>query len=114
MERFIDLLSFVFGLKLSAQHIEPCIFKNKNSREVILHPTNRAEPKIRLEYLTDLKNINPDNDIFTALYWLRRGLAQRDAVETFSALMVCLQIMARKLAEGRPQEISCPKNVVIK
>lgn len=108
VERFVGLLSFVFGIGLSAIHIQPHVAKNAASRSVRLSPTKLEPQKVKLEF-PSLENIKSDEDIFAALYWLRRGLAQRDAVETFSALMVCLQIMARKLAEGRPQIISCPK-----
>jgi hypothetical protein len=108
VERFVGLLSFVFGIGLSAIHIQPHIAKNAASRSMRLSAAKLDPQKVNLEF-PNMEKINSDEDIFAALYWLRRGLAQRDAVETFSALMVCLQIMARKLAEGRPQEISCPK-----
>jgi len=46
--------------------------------------------------------------IFSALFWLRRGLAERDTIETFSAFMVSLQIIARNIVLLEPLTRRCP------
>ncbi len=108
VERFIGLLSFSFGVRLFVRHIEPTTVNSDGFKKLIMPASGRAQNEIYLE-LTDLGNVVPDGDTFAALYWLRRGLDERDPVETFSSLMVCLQIMARRLAQGQPQFATCPK-----
>jgi hypothetical protein len=41
------------------------------------------------------------------MFWLRRGLADRDVFETYAALMVCLQILAKELVEEPEIPLLC-------
>jgi hypothetical protein len=51
----------------------------------------------------------PTDNIFIALFWLRRALAERDPLDTYAAFMVSLQAIARELVQPRPVERRCSK-----
>jgi len=109
VERFLSLLSFFAGLKLSAIHIQPTVMHDGHYR-VILHSIQRASvPKSKMEFPNNLKAITPNDQIFSAMSWLRRGLAERDSVDTFSAFMVCIQIIATQMVNKQLSEITCPE-----
>jgi hypothetical protein len=110
VERFLGLLSFFLGTKLSAVNMQyTTTGKEEGHYSKILPVSARTStPRITLKFPVDLENIAPNDDVFSALFWLRRGLAERDPVENFSALMVCLQIMARYLVEKQPVTHHCP------
>ena len=108
VERFLSLLSFFAGLKLSAIHIQPTIMHDGHYT-LILHPTQRTSvPKSIMKFPNNLKEITPNDETFSAMSWLRRGLAERDSVDTFSAFMVCIQIIARRMVNKESSEITCP------
>jgi len=96
VEKFLSLLSFFMGTKLSAEHIQYNIKNEDGSFKKILPVIRRtAVPKIKDE-LRNYKIVEPPNEeVFNALLWLRRGLAEHDPIITFSSLMVSLEIMAR-------------------
>lgn len=109
VERFLGLFSFFVGSKLSAAHTQAITISKEGHYETRLSPIERSSTSpIRVEFPPDLKSIAPSENIWSALVWLRRGLAERDPVDTFSALMVCLQIMARYLVEKQPVTHHCP------
>jgi hypothetical protein len=110
IERFLGLLSFFLGIKLSAVNLQyTTTGKKKGSYSKILPVDSRASiPKITLQFPPDLKTVTLNDDLFSALFWLRRGLAERDPIENFSALMVSLQIMARHLVKQQPITQLCP------
>lgn len=109
IERFLGLLSFFAGAKLSAIHAQTITKKGKEL-STILSPIFRVSmPPITLTFPANIENVQPHENVLSALVWLRRGLAERDPVETFSALMVCLQIMARHLVvQKEPIQPKCP------
>ncbi len=109
VERFLGLLSFFLGTKLSAVNMQyTTIGKEEGHYSKILPSSARTStPSIIMKFPADLEGISPPDDVFSALVWLRRGLAERDPVETFSALMVCLQIMARHIVIQQPLERHC-------
>ena len=107
VERFLSLLCFSAGLKLSAIHIQPTIMHDGHYR-VILHTVHRTT-KSKIEFPHNLSAINPNDQIFSAMSWLRRGLAEHDPVDTFSAFMVCIQIIAMQIVKKQPSEITCPE-----
>jgi len=108
VERFVSLLSFFAGLKLSAVHIQPTTMHDGHCR-LILHPTRRTSvPKSIIKFPNNLKEITPNDETFSAISWLRRGLAERDSVDTFSAFMVCIQVIARQMGNKESSEITCP------
>jgi hypothetical protein len=108
VERFLGILSFLFGMKLSAVHMQYTTVDKYGNYSKILPtatPSSRAPIKITL---TDNLKISPSEDVFSALFWLRRGLAERDPIENFSSLMVCLQIMANHLIPEQTVTRTCP------
>lgn len=109
VERFVSLLSFFAGSKLSAVQIQPTTIHNGHYR-LILHPTRRTSiPKSIINFPNNLKDITPNDQTFSAISWLRRGLAERDPVDTFSAFMVCIQIIAMQMVSKQYSEITCPE-----
>lgn len=96
IERFLGVVSYVSGVKLSGVNIVNTIV-NKNEFRAILGATCRTQsPSIKFSIPHDLiEDKIPSDKIFTALFWLRRGLAESDPIDTFNALMVCLQVLAR-------------------
>lgn len=108
VERFLGLFSFFVGSKLSAAHTQVTTTSKEGQYKTYLSPIERSSiPPIAVEFPADLKSIAPSENVWSALVWLRRGLAERDPVETFSALMVCLQIMARHIVVQQPVERHC-------
>lgn len=108
-ERFLGLLSFFAGKKLSAVNIQPTTIGNEGQYLTILPMVARGStPPVKVELTADIEGLTPSENVFSALFWLRRGLAERDPVENFSALMVCLQIMARHIVVQQPVERHCP------
>jgi hypothetical protein len=56
----------------------------------------------------------PPPHVFNALLWLRRGLAARDPLVTYGALMNGLQAVARGVAGPRPDRTPCPQCGAVK
>lgn len=102
IERILGIVSFCAGIKLRGVNIINTIVKG-SSLEAILHAESRTQsPKIRFSIPQDLiDKIIPSDRIFTALFWLRRGLAESDPIDTYNAFMVCLQILARNWWETK-------------
>lgn len=108
VERFLGLLSFFAGVKLTATHIQPTTMNNGQYSQM-LRPIRRTNvPDTQLNFPSNLKTISLTDDTFSALSWLRRGLAERDPIETFSAFTVCIQIIARQIIKGESTDIICP------
>ena len=110
VERFLGLLSFFVGMKLSAINMQyTTIGKEEGHYSKILPSSARSStPHMLIRFPDDLEGILLADDVFSALFWLRRGLAERDPIENFSALMVCLQIMARHIVVRQPVACHCP------
>jgi len=99
LERFMGILSFYAGVKCSAVHAQTNVLHSATSGSITLEPVQRAETPA-VEFKLPEKPFNgriPSENIFIALFWLRRGLAERDPIENFAALMVSLQCIAREL-----------------
>lgn len=103
VERFLGLLSFFTGSKLSFVHLQ-FTTTGKEGQYTLHLPMRRrsSTPPMRIEFPSDIDRLSPSDATFSALFWLRRGLAERDPIETFSSLMVSLQIMARQLVVQEP------------
>jgi len=111
-------MSFFAGAKLSARNIIPTIIHESNNKMIlqVQEKTERLPINFSIpEILCNSNAISPE--VFTALFWLRRGLAERDPIDTFNAFTVCLQILAndwwdKKIASGyipdKPAPIKCP------
>lgn len=107
IERYLGLLSFFAGIKCSAVAIQHTIARPEGSLRQILHPAHRtSSPKAKFAIPKELRR-NISDKTFSALFWLRRGLAERDPIETFSSLMVCLQILAHELVNLSPIPHKC-------
>jgi hypothetical protein len=108
IERFLGLVSFFFGTKLSAIHIQYSTGGKDRTVSTILPMSIRtSQPTIKLKLPENLDFVLSE-EIFSALFWLRRGLAERDPIENFSSLMVCLQIMANKIVPEQIISRTCP------
>ena len=108
-ERFLGLLSFFVGIRLSARNIQPTTVGNEGQYTKTLPAVARSSiPSVKIELDADIEGLTISEDVFSALFWLRRGLAERDPIENFSALMVCLQIMARHIVVQKPTTRLCP------
>lgn len=108
IERFLGLFSFFAGSKLSAVHTQVTTISKEGHYNLRLSPIERGFTSPTKVEFPNLENIDPSEDIWSALVWLRRGLAERDPVDTFSALMVCLQIIARHIVKQQPIVSKCP------
>ncbi len=107
-ERFLGLLSFLHGVKLSAVHMQYTTINKDGSYSVVLPPLQpSSRPSIQIKLPKNI-DFSPSEEVFSALFWLRRGLAERDPIENFSALMVCLQIMANHIIPEQIITRSCP------
>jgi hypothetical protein len=109
IERFVALVSFFAGVTVVVAHPQTTTRQSDGHARCLLRPTGRSEaPKVEFS-LSDaqLMSLSPHPTIFSALFWLRRGMAERDALETFSALMVCLQILARDAVSLAPTRTFC-------
>ncbi len=107
VERFLGLLSFFVGAKLSFVHLQVITVTEERHYKKILPSASRSSmPILKVELPPKLDTDAVPDDIFSALFWLRRGLAERDPIDTFSALMVCLEIMARHIVREKPER--CP------
>jgi hypothetical protein len=109
IERFLGIVSYCAGIKLSAKNIINTIIDSPNFK-AILNVTGRTQsPKIKFSIPQDLIDEKiPSEKIFTALFWLRRGLAESDPIDTYNAFMVCLQIIARDWWEKKNPESEIP------
>lgn len=109
VERFLGLLSFFSGIKLSAINMQyTTIGKDGKYSKTFPSSARSYTSSVTINFPDSLEGINIPEDVFSALFWLRRGLAERDPVENFSALMVCLQIMARHIVVQKPTTQLCP------
>jgi hypothetical protein len=108
VERFISLLSFSYGLKLRVKNIQPTL-KEKVNFKRILQLVRKLPNKVKIEVAKNIDDITPSDKVFSALFWLRRALSiDREPIETYSNLMVCLQIMARNLTNLPNTTQYCP------
>ncbi|MEA1958483.1 MAG: hypothetical protein U9N44_02255 [Chloroflexota bacterium] len=111
IERFMGILSFFAGKKFSVV----------NAQTSIIHDDGKVLTKLDPKYKTQTPKVEfnlpekpfggqiPSKNIFSALFWLRRGLANRDSLETYASLMVCLQCIARELIKLPADVKYCPK-----
>jgi hypothetical protein len=102
IERFLGVVSFCAGIKMRAVNVITTR-RNGSSFVTTLNPVAKAQfPKVEFSLPHELCGDETLSDgILTALFWLRRGLAESDPIDTFNALMVCMQILARNWWEFR-------------
>ncbi|MFH1219994.1 MAG: hypothetical protein V1694_06030 [Candidatus Eisenbacteria bacterium] len=111
VERFLGMLSFLAGLRLAALHTQTTHIQEGGSMSTCLHPLGRAgETRTPLHFPEDpFGGRTPTNNIFISLFWLRRALAERDPLDTYAAVMVSLQAIAREVVQLKPAERRCSK-----
>lgn len=108
-ERFVSFLSFAVGERLVALHQQVSKANRDGSFAVGLHPqSKRAGEGRKIEVPDALCDLRPSEDIFKALFWLRRGLADRDHLDAYAALMVALEILALILVPAETTTKRCP------
>lgn len=119
-ERFVGVMTFAAGEKLSAIQRQVQLVFEGGRFIARLNPIGKRSKGTRQMQVppASLLQVSPNGAVFDALFWLRRGMAERDPLETYAALMVCLQKLAEMLVrkEERIQkcvecrtELSCPK-----
>ena len=92
-ERFVGALTFSAGIYFRAICRQFAVRRVGNQYRHTL-PTVAKSPN-RLEFKLLPRFWAPDDihsDVYIALYWLRKGLAERDPVDKYAGLMVCLQV----------------------
>jgi hypothetical protein len=108
IERFLGLISYCAGYKASAKNIITTITWGTQNQVVSGARDKAKEPKIKFSIPEGLINGELPEDLFAALFWLRRGLEEKDPIERFWAFTICLQILARKLILEVPERNKCP------
>jgi len=116
VERFLGMLSFLVGKRLVALFTQVRCFREDGSVSIKCEPLGPAdETKRPFTLPTDpFAGHTPTDNIFIALFWLRRGLAERDPLDTYAALMVSLQAIARELVQTRLVDRRRPKRGHVK
>lgn len=117
VERFLGMLSFLAGVRLVAIYTQTTTVEDSGSLSTKLEPLGRAD-HTKLPFSLPANPFDgrtPTDNVFIALFWLRRALAERDPLDTYAALMVSLQAIERELVQSKPVERRCSKcgNVTI-
>jgi len=109
VERFLGMLSFLAGGRLVAAHNQTTWVKDGGSLSTKLEPLGRSgETRVPFDLPDDpFGGRTPPDNVFIALFWLRRALAERDPLDTYAALMVTLQAIAREVVQATPSEHRC-------
>jgi hypothetical protein len=108
-ERFVSLLSFAVGERLSAIHQQIIKVNEDGTLSVRLYPqSKRADQPRKIEVPDLLLEKKPSEDLFKALFWLRRGISERDHLNAYAALMVALEIIAGVLVAPETTTRRCP------
>lgn len=111
LERFLGALSFHTGLRFSAIEAQTAMAQPDGSYATHLEATSKSHPsKVALEIPeVPFNGRVPSQELFSAMFWLRRGLSSRDSLETYGALMVALQSIAREVVTIGTVEVRCRK-----
>jgi hypothetical protein len=109
VERFLGMVSFLAGARCVAINAQTTRTGEGSTFATTLEPSSRAgasAPTLQRGAET-FGTATPPPHVFNALLWLRRGLAARDPLVTYGALMNGLQAAARELM-GDPSAGPCP------
>jgi hypothetical protein len=108
-ERFLSLLIYASGERKTGIHQQEVITNTGGSFSTILSPQSTYD--VNPQQVTtppDLLNAHPDDNVFRARFWLRRGFSDRDQLGSFASLMVSLEIL-NSILLPREQIVSrCP------
>lgn len=109
VERFLGMLSFCAGTRLIAANVQTTWINKQGSMSTKLEPIGRSnETQVPFDVPKDsFGRKTPTENIFIALFWLRRALAERDPLDTYAALMVSLQAIAREIVQSKQVECRC-------
>lgn len=115
IERFLGIVSYCAGIKVRAINIITTRRDGSNLVATANMISKAQFPKVEFSLPQELfEGERLSDEIFTALFWLRRGLAESDPIDTFSALMVCLQILARNWWElGKKEDEMLPTPTIL-
>jgi hypothetical protein len=94
IERFLGVVSYCAGAKVSAKNIITTITWG-SSNAATLRPSNKIEHPRKFSMPREIYDKKISDEIYTAMFWLRRGLADSDPIDNFNAFTICLQILAR-------------------
>jgi hypothetical protein len=108
-EKFVSLLSFGIGERLVALNQQVSEVRDDGQGvRVRLHPRSKASEEPRSIEIPDaLIEKAPSEECFKALFWLRRGLAERDHLDSYAALMVTLEVLASLLVPKETTTSTC-------
>jgi hypothetical protein len=112
VERLMGMLSYFAGTKLTAVHAQWTWVRHDGGFRTVMQPSGRFPGEIKIPFDLPADPFNgrvPTENVFTALFWLRRGLAERDPLDTYAALMVSLQAIAREVVGSTSVERRCPR-----
>jgi hypothetical protein len=109
VERLLGMLSFLAGVRLVAEHTQTAWVKDDGGMSSKLEPMGRpGVTRAPFELPEDPLGGRPlQPNIFIALFWLRRALAERDPLDTYAAFMVSLQAIAREVVTPTPLQRRC-------
>lgn len=111
VERFLGLLSFLAGLRCVAVNAQTTRTGEEGGYATTLEPRSRSSNSTAaLQWTAEpFGGRTPSPAVFNALLWLRRGLAGRDPLATYGALMSSLQSAAREVVGARPEPGRCSR-----
>ncbi len=109
VERFLGMLSFLAGVRCVAINAQTTRTGEGSTFSTTLEPSSRSGPAApRLQWASEpFAAVTPPPHVFNALLWLRRGLAARDPLVTYGALMNGLQAAAREVMGSAPAGGRC-------
>jgi hypothetical protein len=111
VERFLGLLSFLAGVRCVAINAQTSRTGEGSTFSTTLEPSSRSgQAPARLHWPdVPFAQATPSSHVFNALLWLRRGLAARDPLLTYVALMNGLLSAARDVVGTKPEPGRCSR-----
>lgn len=110
VERFLGMLSFLAGMRCVAVNAQTTR-TGDNGYSTTLDPLSRSSnSRPSLQWPAEPFGAGtPSPHVFNALLWLRRGLAGRDPLATYAALMNSLQAAGQEVVGARPEPGRCSR-----
>jgi hypothetical protein len=110
VERFLGMLSFLAGMRCVAVNAQTTR-TGEGGYSTTLEPQSRASnTRPALQWPEEpFGPGTPSPHVFNALLWLRRGLAGRDPLATYAALMNALQAAGRQVIGEKPEPGRCSR-----
>jgi hypothetical protein len=110
VERYLGMLSFLAGMRCVAINAQTTR-TGESGYSTTLEPVSRSSAKTpSLQWPAEpFGRGMPSPNVFNALLWLRRGLAGRDPLATYAALMNALQAAGRDVIGEKPEPGRCSR-----